>query len=173
MEQRLQALMDAAFDNYFEMSIVLRDDLIALQDTQSTQQHWKRTFIRSSAALFEGYTHCLQEICAISFKCEAPKLSKKETAVLLNKGNFSAKDRIKYTLRAAYRLFELDPPEFGGVGWSRAQGIFRTRHLLMHPKTARDLAVDDQCWMETWDGVYWLLRQFVQFFDLLQRKIRA
>ena len=174
MEQTPQQLFDAAFDNYIEMSCVLRDDLKALQKTQSVEQHWKRNFIRASAALFEGYTYCLREMCMVSFKCEAPKLNKEQTAVLKDERNFSAQDRIRLTLRAAYRLFELEPaPEFGDAGWTRAQGIFQKRHLLMHPKTATDLAVDDRCWIKSRDGVAWLLGQFIQFFVLLQRKVKA
>jgi hypothetical protein len=113
-------------------------------------------------------------MCVISFECTAPELTKKETEALRFERKFSANDRIRLTLRAAHRLFELGPaPEFGGQGWSRAQRIFQKRHLLMHPKTPKDLAVEDECWMEVRDGASWLLRQFIQFFVLLQGKINV
>ena len=50
--------MDAAFDNYFALSDVLRSDLIALLDSESASQHWRRNCIRVSASLIEGYAHC-------------------------------------------------------------------------------------------------------------------
>ena len=61
-----QARMDAAFDNYFAHSDVLRSDLIALLDSESASQHWRRNCIRVSASLIEGYAHC--EIDPNSFK---------------------------------------------------------------------------------------------------------
>lgn len=168
----LQERMDEAFDNYFEMSDLLREDLAALLQNQDQRQHWKRNFIRTCAALFEGYTHCLRDICAISFECEAPELPEKEMAALRCEERLAADARIRLTLRAAYRLFELDPlPEFGDQGWSRAQRIFQKRHLLMHPKTPQDLVVEDEHWVQMHYGASWLLRQFTQFFVLLQGKI--
>jgi hypothetical protein len=168
----LQQRMYDAFDNYFAMSAVLRDDLIELSKTQNDEQHWKRNFVRTSAALFEGYTHCIREMCVISFECSAPKLTNKEAAALRFERKFPANERIRLTLRAAYRLFEVDPaPEFGDQGWSGARSIFEKRDVLMHPKAQDDLIVDDDCWRDINYGAYWLLRQYVQFFVILQGKI--
>ena len=66
--------MDAAFDNYFALSDVLRSDLIALLDSELASQHWRRNYIRVSASLIEGYAHCLREMCAVSFECIAPEI---------------------------------------------------------------------------------------------------
>lgn len=51
--------MDAAFENYFALSYLLRDDLVALLETESESQHWRRNYIRVSASLVEGYAHLL------------------------------------------------------------------------------------------------------------------
>jgi hypothetical protein len=85
----IQQRMDNAFDNYFAMSIVLRDDLAEICKIKNEDQHWKRNLIRTSSALFEGYTNCLREMCVISFECRAPKLTKKETAALRFERKFS------------------------------------------------------------------------------------
>jgi hypothetical protein len=166
-----QERMDAAFDNYFALSDVLRDDLLALRRIESEEQHWRRNFIRAGAALFEGYAHCLREMCAVSFECKAPELTDKEEAALRSEGNFASNDRIRLTLRAAYKLFKLaPPPNFGCEQWSRAQRFFRKRDSLMHAKTSSDLSMADEEWADIREGVAWVLKQFIDFFALLQEK---
>jgi len=166
-----QERMDAAFDNYLKLSKVLQADMTALLDSESNTQHWRRNFIRSSAALIEGEAHCLREICAISFECTAPKITSKEAKVLRSEKGFDAEDRIRLTLRAAYKLFELVPePNFSGNEWLRAQRVLRKRHLLMHPKTPIDLDVHADLWSETRDDVVWLVEQFFNIFSMLQQK---
>lgn len=166
-----QEKLDAAFDNYLQLSKVLQADMTTLLDSESNTQHWRRNFIRSSAALIEGEAHCLREMCAISFECTAPEITKKEVDVLRSEKGFGAEDRIKLTLRAAYKLFELAPaPNFCGNEWPRAQKILNKRHLLMHPKTPIDLEVPDDLWNEIRDGVTWLIEQFSNFLSLLVLK---
>lgn len=163
--------MDAAFDNYFELSKILQADMNALLDGENDTQHWRRNFVRASAALIEGYAHSLREMCAIGFECVAPEITKNEAEVLRSEKGFDANDRIKLTLRAAYKLFELAPaPNFGGKEWLRAQGVLGKRHLLMHPKTASDLEVSADQWKEIREDVTWLMEQLFNFFALLQQK---
>ena len=166
-----QQKMDAAFDNYFALSNVLQADMNALLDGENATQHWRRNFIRATASLIEGYAHCLREMCAVSFECVATEISKKESEVLQSEWNFDANERIKLTLRVAYKLFQLEPaPNFGGNEWPRAQGVLGKRHLLMHPKTPADLEVSDDLWGEMRDDVTWLMEQLFKFFSLLQQK---
>lgn len=163
--------MDAAFDNYFALSELLIGDLSALLQTENGNQHWRCNFIRASAALVEGYAHCLREMCAVSFECEAEKLTKKEAAVLQSEEKFPANERVRLTLRAAYKLFQIGPvPNFGGQEWPGARRIFLKRHSLMHPTTPSDLAVDDEMWVEMREDVGWLLKQFMEFFALVHEK---
>lgn len=132
----IQERMDAAFDNYIRLSNILQIDMNLLLDGESDSQHWRRNFIRASASLIEGYAHCLRELCAVSFECTAPEISRKESEVLRLEIGFNVHERIKYTLRAAYKLFQLKPvPNFDGKEWPRAQRVLSKRHLLMHPKT--------------------------------------
>lgn len=163
--------MDAAFDNYFALSSILRDDLLALFESESDSQHWRRNFVRVSASLIEGYAHCLREMCAVSFACVAPEIDKKESEVIRSEQSFSANERIKLTLRAAYKLFELQPaPNFGGAEWPRAQRALEKRHSLMHPKTPADLQIPDALWVELREDVAWLIEQLFNFIAALQAK---
>ena len=163
--------MDRAFENYFALSDILREDLAAHLRNESNSPHWRRNIIRVSASLIEGYAHCLRDMCAVSFECVAAEISAKETKVLRSERNFEANERIKVTLRVAYKLFELQPaPDFGGPEWLRAQRILRKRHLLMHPKSPDDLAIPDQLWIELRDDVSWLIEQLFNFATALQAK---
>jgi hypothetical protein len=105
-----QKQMTIALDNYLDLSSVLQADMSALLDCETETQQWRRNFIRVSASLIEGYAYCLRELCAVSFKCSTvPKITKKETKVIESEKECSAVDRIKFSLRAAYKLFELTP----------------------------------------------------------------
>ena len=163
--------MDAAFDNYFALSDVLREDLVALLDSESNSQPWRRNYIRVSAELIEGYAHCLRELCAVSFECVAPDITPKEADVIRSERNVDANERIKLTLRVAYKLFELQPASnFGGPEWPRAQRVLAKRHLLMHPKGPADLEIPDELCEELRQDVIWLLGQLFDFISALQKK---
>lgn len=161
-----QEAMDAAFDNYFMLADVLNSDLNALLDSESEDQHWRRNFIRLSNVLIEGHIHCLTEMCLIY-----PEVSKNERAVLRSGQNSSSNDRIKFTLREAFKLFQLTPaPDFSGKEWNRARYVFKKRNLLMHPKMASDLEVSDELWPTIYEDVTWLIEQIFSFSELLQQK---
>lgn len=171
IERSLQEQVDVAFDNYLTLSEVLRSDLERLLDEEREDEYWRRNFIRASAALIEGYAHCLREICIVGLACEAPELSAVEKKVLLSESACSANERVKRTLKATYKLLELSrAPDFGGTEWPNAQQILDKRHLLMHPKKPQDLEVPDELWKNTREGVGWLLKQFVTIFEQLQHK---
>ncbi|MGZ5526767.1 MAG: hypothetical protein ACXWFF_17305 [Methylomonas sp.] len=121
--------------------------------------------------MIEGDAHCLREMCAVSFECVAPEISEKETEVIRSERCFNANERIKLTLRAAYKLFELHPaPNFGGHEWRRAQLVFERRHLLMHPKTPDDLEISNELWSELREDITWLVEQLFNFISALQAK---
>ncbi len=166
-----QALMDEAWDNYFALSDVLRSDFKALLKSQSNSQYWKRNFIRVSVALMEGYAHCFRKVCAVSFVCDAPEISKKEKEVLQSEKLFGAKERFRRTLSVAYKVFELEPtPDFGGIEWNRAQQVLTIRDGLMHPKTPEDLYISDELWKEIWQDTTWLFEQIFAFVEAVHAK---
>ncbi|WP_160167685.1 hypothetical protein [Methylomonas sp. MK1] len=153
------------------MTAILHEDLLALGNSESGSQHWRRNYIRVSASLIEGYAHCLREMCSISFECIAPDISQKEEKVIRSERSFDANDRIRLTLRAAYKLFELQSTSnFGGPEWPRAQRILEKRHLLMHPKSPSDLNIPDDIWEELREDVTWLIERFFNSMSALEEK---
>lgn len=166
--------MDAAFNNYFVLSDILREDLDELLKSESESQQWRRNYIRVSASLIEGHANCLREMCAISFECVATTICGNEAEVLKSERSFGANERIKFILRAAYKLFELQPaPDFGGTEWSRAKRVLKKRHLLMHPKKPVDLEIPESLWNELRNGITWLIEQLFNFTAMLQKKHSA
>jgi hypothetical protein len=166
-----QEQMDAAFGNYLALTEILRDDLSALLEYESDTQHWRRNFVRVSASLIEGHVNCLRELTAIIFNYVAPEISQREADALRSERSFDANERIKFTLRAAHKLFELYPsPNFGGPEWSRARQVFQKRHLLMHPKSPMDLEISDTRWVELREDVTWLIQQFFNVMVALRER---
>ena len=166
-----QERMDQAFDNYLRLSDVLRSDMAALLDAGNEDATWRRNFIRAAGALTEGLGHCLREIAAIGLDCVAPELQNDEREVLLSESNFSSADRIKFTLRAAHKMFGLNPsPDFGGLGWIKAATFLQKRHSLMHPKTIEDTDVSDTTWETCREGIVWLSEQMFAVPRLLHEK---
>ncbi len=171
LETHLQQRMDAAFDNYLQLTRVLEADMTLLFKGESEDQHWRRNCIRAATALVEGHTNCLKAMCAVSSDCVAPKLAKKEEDFLRSQSHFSADDRVKLTLRTAYKLFELAPvSDFRGHEWKKAQAVLSKRDLLMHPKTPADIEIPDSSWSELRIGITWLIEQFFNFLSLLESK---
>ena len=70
-----QEQMAAAIDNYFSLSDVLREDLLALLETESDSQHWRRNYVRVSSSLIEGYPAFVQVLMGMFTKPEPPKNS--------------------------------------------------------------------------------------------------
>jgi hypothetical protein len=167
----LQRQMNKAFDNYLALSDVLREDLSALLDTELDSQASQRNFIRAAAAMIEGYTHCIREMCLVGLQCDAPTLTANEVAALKSERGVDTNDRYKLTVRAAYKMFDLSPhPDFGGEQWARAQEVLNKRHLLMHPKLPDDLEIPISKWPAIKDDVAWLMQQLFEFVALLQKK---
>ncbi|MGH7216724.1 MAG: hypothetical protein ACREIG_05765 [Nitrospiraceae bacterium] len=168
---QLQAQLDTAFDNYLELTALLHKDMESMLLTESNSQQWRRNFIRASAALLEGEAHGLREMCLVGLRCNASTLTKKERSAITDERGSDANNRLKLTLRAAYKLFSLQPaPDFGGTEWVRAQRVLRKRHRLMHPRRPRDLGMSDRTWSEMRRSTGWLMKQFVDFLSLGQQK---
>ena len=168
---QLQHQLNAAFENYLKLTVLLDEDMKSMLSAESTSQQWRRNFVRASAALMEGHAHCLREMCLVGLRCSAPRLTKKERSAITDERGFDANNRLKLTLRVAYKLFSLQPaPDFGGAEWVRAQRVLRKRHRLMHPKRPRDLGMSDRTWSEMRRDIAWLMKQFFDFLFLGQQK---
>src|SRR5687767_12191685 len=121
---RIARKFDAAFVNYLDLTALLRSDLESMLKEESVSLHWRRNFVRATAALFEGHASSLRRMCEIALSLEPGRVTGKERKAILNEGGLSANERLKYTLRAAYKYFDLAPiPEFDGRDWKRAQRV--------------------------------------------------
>jgi hypothetical protein len=95
-------------------------------------------------------------------------LSIEEVQVIQAERSFDSAERIKLTLRAAYKSFQLPSvPEFGDEGWQHAQTLIEKRDRLMHPKSVEDLEVPDALWADIHEGTKWLFRQLFGFMEQL------
>ena len=168
---QLQRQLDSAFDNYLQLTDLLRDDLNQMLDSEVNAQHWRRNFVRASVAMLEGHAYSLRQICVVALRCEAPSITGKERRAIQEERAFDTNDRFKLTLRAAYKLHSFKPlPRFDGGEWRQACKLMRKRHRLMHPRNPRDLGMADSTWKSYKRSIVWLTRQFFLFLELLARK---
>jgi hypothetical protein len=168
---KLQARLDSAFTNYLTLTAALRDDLAAMLAQESPSLHWRRNFVRASAALLEGHAYCLTQICRLGVSLSPASFSAKERKAVANPDSIGANERLKLTLRVAYKLFQLHPaPHFGGAAWRNAQRVMLKRHKLMHPRTPRDLGIATSTWQQLKRGIVWLMQQFCDFLSLAQAR---
>jgi len=168
---KLQARFDSAFANYLKLTAALREDLAAMLSQEASSLHWRRNFVRASAALLEGHAHCLTQMCVVGVAIDPTSFSAKERKAIANPDGLSANERLKLTLRVAYKLFQLHPvPQFGGAAWRNAQRVMPKRNRLMHPKTPRDLGIANDTWRQLKKGIVWLMQQFFDFLSLAQAR---
>lgn len=168
MTELWQQRMDAAFDRYFAMSPMLRDDINHLFSGDDNSQSDRRNFIRAASALIEGYTNCFREMCQVGLETGRGTLNDKEVRALTDERTFSSVDRLKYTLRAVYKLFQLPSiPEFGKAGWTDAQALIEKRDKVLHPRSIEDLAVTDDLWTQLRSGLVWVFQQLFGFIEQL------
>ena len=167
----VQRRLDVAFDNYLKLTDVLRSDLQEMLTAETNTPQWRRNFIRAAAALLEGHTYCLRQMCRMALQCTAPAITSKERRAILDENAFDANTRIMLILRAAYKLHSLGPlPRFDDTNWKNAQRVILKRHRLMHPRRPSDLGLADTTWRLHKKGIIWLAEQFFGFLALLQAK---
>ncbi len=167
----LQKKMDKAFDNYFTITEILKSDILFLIELDDDNNSGRRNYIRTLTPLIEGYSSCFREIASIGLECNSPVISNKERQVLKEESKFGAADRIKLTLKATYKMFELVPvPDFGGNNWENAKVAITKRGALMHPKSALDLEISESSWLVIRNGLFWLTKEHFEITRLLQEK---
>lgn len=171
MKQDWQEQMDVAFDLYLTMSPALQDDVEAILKAEDGTQSYRRNFIRAACSLVEGYVHCFREIARIGLATGPGDLTSDEVVALSDERSLGSADRTRLTLRAAFKMLQLpEPPEFGNTGWANARCLLSKRDLLMHPKSAEDLAVPDALWDEIYAGTSWLFAKLFGFMEQLALK---
>jgi len=164
-----QVRFEFAFSAYLGLTSVLREDLAAMLAEESKAAHWRRNFVRASAALLEGHAESLTRMCIIAIELDAACLTAKERKAVLEPDSVGTSERLKLILRAAYKLFDLQPmPRFDTNHWKEAQRFMRKRHRLMHPTHPRDLGIADTTWRRLRKGIIWFMQQFFDFLSLAQ-----
>jgi len=159
------------FNNYLALGKVLAADLVDLSKSEDDTAYWRRNYVRVVASLIEGYSHCFRKMAAIGLKSNSSTLSKKEQESLLMESIFSTSNRIKLTLRAFYKMFELSPvPDFSGKEWQNAMAFIEKRHALMHPKNLTDLEFTEKSWDELRNGSNWLIKKHFDILKILYEK---
>jgi len=167
----LQDRMNAAFENYLELSDILTADGLELLESEKSDERWQRNYLRTSVALIEGYSHCFREMAAIGLECNSTEIPKNERDVLISEANVDTNNRIKLTLRATYRMFGIKPiPDFSSENWVNAKLGLEKRHSLMHPKNPSDLKISHDEWSQIYSGISWLIEQHFNLVKFLYEK---
>ncbi|MFT7673440.1 MAG: hypothetical protein ACI845_001851 [Gammaproteobacteria bacterium] len=87
-------------------------------------------------------------MAVLGLECSHPDLSKKEQKALKSGFGFAASERVKYTLKATYKMFDFDPiPDFGSEDWEDVLEVFEKRHSITHPKLPEDMEITKQSWI--------------------------
>lgn len=168
----LHSKMDVALENYLALSNMLLSDGEMLLEMGDTGASWRRNFIRTSVSIIEGYGHCFREMAAIRLGCEGVDLAADEKEILTSERGFGVCDRVKLTLRVAYRVFQAQgAPELGDDNWVKAKEGLAKRHTLMHPKTPHDLELSAESWERIYDGLSWLLGIHFDLIKVIRERL--
>ena len=100
--------LSQVYKDYFLLSEVLRLDLDDVLDQESDTQTWRRNFIRTSWPMIEAYSNTLRNLCSVLDKHSKFDKSKRQRHLLANKAKFSSVQRIKESLKLAFKIHELD-----------------------------------------------------------------
>lgn len=163
--------MDAAVESYLKVADVLASDVSAIMDQEVDTEAWRRAYIRTVGAMIAGDSYSIQQIAAIGLETDAPKLNAKEVKALSCDSQHSVTDQIKYVLRVAYKMFDLEqPPDFSGPGWDKGQKFVEKRNKIMHPKSPADIHVSEDEWNDAFEGSKWLIQQHFTLIKRMQEK---
>ena len=110
-------------------------------------------------------------MAALGLECSHPDLSTREKKALESGFGFSASERVKYILKATYKMFDLSPiPDFGSEDWENALEVFDKRHSITHPKLPEDLEITEQSWKGIRKASNWLIKYHFDVAKILYEK---
>src|SRR5438132_10095178 len=115
-EEPMEDSFDAAVEEYLKLSDSLMGELNYLREnnTDESNQFWRRSFIRASWSLVDGEIYALKKMCRsiAPLRCEAIRESDKN---FLSNERQNTGDKIKRVLKIAKQLFDLSVTlNFGG-----------------------------------------------------------
>jgi hypothetical protein len=159
------------YEDYFQLSDTLREDGERILSDQKTDQTWRRNLIRVTWPMIEAYASVLRRQCLVFTKFCELNLSTKHRKLLIDESNFHSSERIKESLKLAYRLHQLDRTmNFGNIDWQNVQDAIKVRDRITHPKNSQDLNIDDEEWARIHSGLAWMLKGFTDYFDQVNQK---
>lgn len=154
---------DKALENLLAMNATLRDDLNTLLDVfrdDHANQVLRRNFVRASWAYVEAITHALKHMTSILVDTGAYDLDP-EKAAFLKLERVQTLNNIKETIKLVSKVFDVPKRDLGGgSGWCLVKPALKVRDRLVHPKSARELRVEDAEWKALKGGFKWLVRAF-------------
>ena len=159
------------YDDYFELSKELQTDLDKILDDESDSPSWQRNFVRTAWPMIEAYSGTLRNLCSVLDKHSEFKKTKRQQHLLNGTAKFSSDQRIKESLKLAFRIHELDEkPVFGDKNWQNLQQATELRHRITHPNKSHDLHISEAEWNTAYEGITWLLRELFSFFNQVHTK---
>ena len=163
--------LSQVYEDYFLLSEVLKLDLDKLLDEESDSQIWRKNFVCTSWPMIEAYSNTPRNLCSVLDKHSEFDKSKRQRHLLANKANFSSVQRIKETLKLAFKIYELDEkPVFGDQNWQKLQKAVKVRNSITLPNSSNDLQITDKDWGLIYEGIIWLMRELFSFFDQVHSK---
>ena len=141
-------------------------------------QFWRRVYIRSAFALFEGFIFRMKQIACDVHKirgdvftdAEIAFLSEEFTEAVLNdkgevntlkKKRFIAiEGNLKFAFKAYSRAFKSNYTlNLGDDGWEAFKYALQVRHRLTHPKNSAQLLVSDEDLLKVEKGFEWFRKE--------------
>ena len=114
--------------------------------------------------MIEAYSNSLKNLCIVLDKHSKFKKSKRQQHLLNGAAKFSADQRIKESLKLAFRIHELDEnPVFGDKNWQNLREAAELRHRITHPNQSKDLRISEKEWNIAYKGITWLMRELFSF----------
>lgn len=166
--------MHARFTNFAELADILRSDLekyLKIPFDADNASQWTRNLLRIGVACLEGFANCFLDITPLAFALTSERTTRSEIALLVTNRASDSAERIKLSLRLAYKSFPKtgELPDFSGAEWKAAKLAIAKRHSLMHPRTPQDMEVDWDT-VDMVEGIMWTLEQFDVFVARLPKK---
>jgi hypothetical protein len=98
------------YDDYFQLSDYLRTDGKRILDDANSDQTTRRNLIRVSFPMVEAYSGVLRKICHVLRRHSKIHLTKKQIRLLDDESLLASADRLKESLKLAFRVHELNEP---------------------------------------------------------------
>lgn len=170
--KQIQASYDTALVGYLKLSDSLTGELNYLfkHHENDQSQYWRRTFVRASWSLVDGYIYALREMCRVLAPLRTDVVGKSDEDLLINDRQ-EIGNKIKSVLKLAVKIFDLPVSlNFSGSEWVAVKDSIEKRHNVVHPKSAATIFIDNDEWKKQKDAISWFISIFNALDVALQNK---